>query len=102
MKFGPTAQISFETHVFGRVQLEILIHVRDSHTILLTEFTPLASLVYGGNSRPYPGSDLMFLGVPKINPKSQNAELKKSRNTKPPLNSQTYHSMFSLFEEWQL
>ena len=51
MKFGPTAQLSFETHVFGRVQLEILSHVRDSHAILLTEFPPLASLVCGGNSR---------------------------------------------------
>ena len=51
IKFGPTAQISFERHVFGRVQLEIMIHVRDSHAILLTEFPPLASLVCGGNSR---------------------------------------------------
>ena len=51
MKFGPTAQISFKTYVFGRVQLEILSHVWDSHTILLTEFPPLASLVCGGNSR---------------------------------------------------
>ena len=51
MKFGPTVQISFETHVFGRVQLEILSHVRDSHEILLTEYPLLASLVYGGNSR---------------------------------------------------
>ena len=28
-----------------------MIHVRDSHAILLTEFPPLASLIYGGNSR---------------------------------------------------
>ena len=51
MKFGPTAQFSFETHVFRGVQSEILIHVRDSHAILLTEFPPLALLVCGGNSR---------------------------------------------------
>ena len=38
--------------VFRRVQSEILIHVQDSHTILLTESPPLASLVCGGgNSR---------------------------------------------------
>ena len=38
MKFGPMAQLSFETHFSGRAQLEILSHVRDSHAILLTEF----------------------------------------------------------------
>ena len=37
MKFGPTAQLSFETHIFRRIQSEILIHVRDSHAILLKE-----------------------------------------------------------------
>ena len=65
MKFGPTAQISFETHVFGRVQLEILSHVRDSHAILLMEFPPLASLVCGGNSRLY--ADAVTYVVPSCN-----------------------------------
>ena len=51
MKFGPKAQNSFETHVSGRVQLETLSHVQDSHAILLMEFPPLALLVCGGNSR---------------------------------------------------
>ena len=46
MKFGLTAQISFETHVFGRVQLEILIHMKDSHAILLMEF-PSSQLASG-------------------------------------------------------
>ena len=32
-------------------QSEILIHIQDSHAILLTEFPPLASLFCGGNSR---------------------------------------------------
>ena len=53
MKFGPTAQILFEAHVFGRVQMEIMSHggVQDSHAILLTEFPPITSLVCGRNSR---------------------------------------------------
>ena len=50
-KIGPTASISFETHGFGRVQLEILSHVLDSYAIiLLMEFPLLASLICGGNS----------------------------------------------------
>ena len=41
IKFGPTAQLSFKTHVSRIVQSEILIHIRDSLAIQLTEFLEL-------------------------------------------------------------
>ena len=45
---------------FRIVQSEIMIHVQDSHAILLMEFSPLASLVCGGNSRSWLELNIIF------------------------------------------